>query len=286
MKLLFRLLPVFATLFATAAQAQVILLDSSPTTGQTTTAAANAGPYPTSSGSTWNGGLSAWSTALTYSDGTPIPGTVRVYTDALDNVTGGARYSFGATASSAVAGSATNGSTGVFGTLAGGSNPYKDAAFGGVASNAGYGGVGMRVTGLAFGTYQVYVSAGYIGTTNNGTRPGEANPATFNIWAFSGAGTGFADTTLTTGTFGTPGEVLENSTTASWSQGNNFALLTVTLDASNPALYLISENANPASPETRGWLNAVQIVAVPESSSLGLLAGMVGALAFYRRRGM
>jgi hypothetical protein len=133
------------------------------------------------------------------------------------------------------------------------------------------------VSGLAFGTYEVYVVTGYTGV-NSGSRPGNASPAQHNVWAFEGT---FSPSLLTSA-YGAADTRLENSTAASWVLDNNYAKVTVTLDAANPTLYVISQGVQ--NDANRGWLDTIQIVAVPEPSSLALLVSGATLLLIRRRR--
>lgn len=249
------------------AQAQILLLDPSTTfvaPAQTTFASANV-PYSVPTSSIWNRSSNGTFSAPVFSDGSG-GGTITVAADELQNAAVGAVYNFG----SPLTGNSGNVLTGVFTN-----NPTNNALWGGQASNVGYGGIGMKIGGLAFGTYDIYVVAAYVGSTTS-TRPGAGSAAQYDIWGFAGTNL----STLTAGTYGTANDRLENSTTASWISSNNYTKLTVTLDASNPFLYLISEGA--VNDSRRGWMNAVQIVSVPEPVAPILLS--LGAVALFIRR--
>lgn len=226
-------------------------------------------PYPVTTADTWNGGISTtWGAGgvIKYTDGSNATG-VTITLDALALVGADYIYDFN-TAAATYAGNASM--SGVFG-----SNPVNNSNYGTNFSSQ-YGGVATKVTGLAPGTYDIYVVAAYTGSTA-GTHPGGASPAQQNVWAFSRAS---GTNTLTTGTYGTSNDLLENSTSASWVAGNNYSKITVTLDASNPDLFVVSEGA--VNDSKRGWLSSIQIVSVPEPSALLLSA--IGALAFFKRR--
>lgn len=260
-------------LAASGLQAEVLLIDPSTVSGTTTFATANV-PYSVSTASVWNRsntGNYATSGTLYYSSGTAATGVTAV-TDALENLvlgSGTAVYNFSAPAVSTSAGNVL---TGVFAT-----NPSNTGVVGTSASNVGYGGLATKVSGLAFGTYEIYVVTGYTGATP-ASRPGAGSAAQHNVWAFEGGNF----TTLQAGTYGAPDTLLENSTTASWVLNDNYAMITVTLDATNPYLYVISQGA--LNDSNRGWLDSIQIVAVPEPSYVVLLALSTSALFFRRRR--
>jgi hypothetical protein len=254
-------------------KAEVLLLDPSTVSG-TTTFSPTSLPYSVPTSSVWNRGNNGsyvTSGTLYYASGAAATGVTAV-TDNLENLvvgSGTAIYNFNSPAVSASAGN-------VFGVVFA-TNPTNTGVAGTAASNVGYGGLATKVSGLAYGTYDIYVVTGYTGATA-GSRPGGASPAQHNVWAFEGANF----TTLQAGTYGTADTLLENSTNASWVLDNNYAKITVTLDATNPYLYVISQGF--VNDSNRGWLDSVQIVSVPEPSSLALLGLSTGALFFGRRR--
>lgn len=262
------LLLIFAAACSTQQIASAASLYIDPQSAASNSTYSNSLPYPVSTADTWNGGTStSWGAGgvIRYTDGS-VAANVTITLDALALVGSDYVYDF----ASAAATYAGNGSsmTGVFS-----SNPLNNSSYG---ANTGsqYGGVATKVTGLAFGTYDIYVVAAYTGATT-ASHPGGSLPAQQNVWAFSRpSGTN----TLTTNTYGTANDLLENSTSASWVAGNNYSKITVTLDASNPDLFIVSEGF--AADSKRGWLSAIQIV--PEPSCLLLSA--FGAFAFFKRR--
>jgi len=253
-------------------QAVVLLLDpggDADTANNTTVYASSAaGPYATTGTDRWNkGDLTTYGNGgtLVYSDGTTAAG-VSVVSDALSTAT----YNFTASNLNSVGNA---GAGGVYGTV----YPGRDSIYGG--NQGTYGGIATRVSGLAQGTYDIYVVGAYTGA-NSGPRPGAASPAQQAVWVFGGANA----TTLTTNSgalvAGNMNENLENSTAASWSLNNNYALVRVTLDATNTDLYIVTEGS--ANDSRRGWQSVIQIVSVPEPTVAGL-AGM-GMLALGTRR--
>lgn len=264
-----------ALLFAALiAKAEVLLIDPSTVSGTSTLPTANV-PYAVPTTSVWNRSSTGTSYATSgttyYASGAAATG-VTVVTDALENLvlgSGTAIYNFSTPAATTSAGNVL---TGVFAT-----NPTNTGLVGSAASNVGYGGLATKVSGLAFGTYEIYVVTGYTGITAS-SRPGAASAAQHNVWAFEGGNL----STLQAGTYGTPDTLLENSTTASWVLNDNYAMITVTLDATNPYLYVISQGA--LNDSNRGWLDSIQIVQVPEPTSLALLATGAASLLLPRRR--
>jgi len=67
--------------------------------------------------------------------------------------------------------------------------------------------------------------------------------------------------------------------TSSWVEGTNFAQFRVTLTADNPVLTLFTHGDND-----RPFLNAVQVVAIPEPGTLILLGIALGSMLIFRRR--
>jgi len=142
---------------------------------------------------------------------------------------------------------------------------FKSGATGGSTTSS----VGVRVDGLAAGTYTVYGVLRNTNATNN-TSPealytAAAAPAT--TFAFSAL---------------TPANVAnsEASGNNTWIAGDQYATSTVSLTAGQ-SLFVIANGA-AGSAETRGMLDSVQIVAVPEPGT-GLLALAGIAIGFARR---
>ena len=163
-------------------------------------------------------------------------------------------------------------------------DPALDAVFVNSANSA----LGVKITGLPAGTYNVYVVAAYLGSTG-GNRPGGTTPSRQAVWAFSDADLATLTYTSATGTMGThtQDEILENTTAGSWVAGNNYANVPVTVSAEQPALYvaLSAELARVGAGtqnETRPFLNLIQVVPEP-SMAIGLLLG-IPLLGLGRRR--
>jgi hypothetical protein len=259
-------------LAASAASAQVIMLDFGPTTASG--ANLTNSPYHSAngsfSGSTWNTLGTADSSSIVFSNnsasGVSVDlgqatttttinlATQPVSSSALGNPTGGGIYAGNSVGTDGIF-TTTNGTTGVTR-------------------------VGMQVGGLLAGTYDIYITARNTNTA--------AAAATYTQTAYIGTSStsgnfdfsGF--TNLGTLTYANPNA--STSFTSTWVQGENYLKLSVTL-AANDFLNLAIAGGGS---ENRGFLNSVQIVnttIVPEPSSFAALAGL-GALGLVglRRR--
>lgn len=136
--------------------------------------------------------------------------------------------------------------------------------------------MGVSVAGLGAGTYELYLV---------GLNPGIAmsTAAGMGFWAVELAGTANYDATaLVTGS---PQATSTNSVSASWVEGSNYAKLTFTKTSADSFLTFLAVGQTAA--ETRGFINSIQIVAVPEPASASLLMALVAAagVVALRRRG-
>jgi hypothetical protein len=142
---------------------------------------------------------------------------------------------------------------------------FKSGAAGGSTTAS----VGIRIDGLPAGTYTIYGVLRNTNTSNNTSNESlyaaaAASATTFNFSAL------------------TPANVANSEATGNttWIAGDQYATLTVPV-AAGQSLYVIG-NGGVGSAETRGMMNAVQVVPEPTSAALiglGLAAGM-----FRRRR--
>jgi hypothetical protein len=145
---------------------------------------------------------------------------------------------------------------------------FKSGAAGGSLTAS----VGMRIDGLAAGTYTVY---GVLRNTN--TSNATSNES---LYAVAGA-------TATTFNFGalTPVNVGNSEATGNntWVAGDQYGTAMVTL-AAGQSLYVIA-NGGVGSAESRGMMNAIQIVAPePAGASLALAGAVIGFARRRRRR--
>ncbi|MGE9267089.1 MAG: hypothetical protein ACQKBY_03240 [Verrucomicrobiales bacterium] len=258
-------------------RAAVLQIDPGTQTGSTVVNNATA-PYAIAGDSTWNQGGNTISTTL-YADGSPSGTAVAMGKATFETTT---TLSF-------TGGLSTLGGTGT-GTLFTG-NPAQNSVFSG-GSNVQDGIVGMRISGLAAGEYDIYVAGVYLGTATE-RRVGGSTPAAQAVWAFGGANVASLDYNTVDQTVSGTGiasqsafDILENTNANTWTQGDNYARGTVTLAAGEDLYILTSGDRNAtgiSNNEYRGWMNLVQVVGVPEPASSALLA-LALPLLMRRRR--
>jgi hypothetical protein len=128
--------------------------------------------------------------------------------------------------------------------------------------------LGVRIDGLVAGTYQIYVTGKNTNSSNNLAAIFYASAAGLAATYDFSAITNTANVANTTG----------NS--AAYAVDVNYGLLTVTV-GTGQSLFLATEGTTA---EQRGFLNSLQIVAVPEPSSLLLVSGGLLAGLWRRRR--
>lgn len=235
---------------------------------------------------TWNNfSTTAASSSLSYSDGSAASGVTLTFgTEAstgsgtidLSTVTGINTTSLYGTGGGAPGQQVLVGnSASIYGSGNNSSNSAVGRAgwFGGGSGTAGNA-IGLRVDGLAAGDYRIYVMAR--NTNSNAT-----TAAPMNLYATTGAlSTSFTFSSLSP-------EVQSNTAFAntnptaynSFAEGTNFVAIDFTLSAGE-SLFLAADGASAG--ETRGFLNMVQIVSVPEPSVA--LLGALGLIALFRRR--
>jgi len=246
-----------------AANAQVLMFDFGLTT--VTGASQTNSPYHSVNGSfadaTWNKIQTADSSSLTWSDGTAATGVsinIGVTTDNASTTVGLGNIP---SINSALGGTT---STGIYADTSVG----KDGITTSSSGNTRY--VGFQLGGLAAGTYDVYVSSRNTSTSNSYSQ---------TLWLGSSLVAGDFDATALTLSDSLS---YANGTVAisAWVVGENYFKLTLSLveDA-----YLNLATVGGGN-DNRGFLNSVQIVTVPEASSVVLLLGGLGLLAVRRRR--
>jgi hypothetical protein len=265
---------IVSCIFAFAAgslSASTLMFDFGPTVPDSTEDLTNS-PYHTVNGdfkdTSWNiigtGGGSPGGTHV-YSDGTAATG-ITLYRGTL--VTDDTDVNFGnINWQGSIGNSLTGGGTGILS----GSSVGRDGIYGPLVTDAM---VGVKVQGLALGTYDVYVvgwnTAGsdprsfYIGLTVNGNTVPDGGRYMDP--------TGFASASVTN-------DIALNIT--NWVQGENYAKFTITTTEETPAIAILSG----VGTGSRAYLNAIQIVAVPEPGAavLFLLSG-ASVLVLRRKR--
>lgn len=129
--------------------------------------------------------------------------------------------------------------------------------------------IGMRIDGLTAGNYTLYIMARQVSSNAVGSLP-------MNLYTATGASAGTFDFSALTPT------VQTNTNYASagyagqynvFTAGENYVAINVTVGAGQ-SLFIASDGGGA---ELRGFINSIQIVAVPEPSAYA--AGMLGFLA-------
>ena len=143
-----------------------------------------------------------------------------------------------------------------------------DGIFRNGTSNGTNAAMGLRIDGLAAGTYTIY-------SVGRNTNTGSATPQIF----FASAAT-LSDNFDYAGLDGVTSANSLGTGNDSWTAGEQYTALSVTLTAGQ-SLFLATEGTTAT--ERRGFLNAVQI-AVPEPTTLTLFGLAAGMLTLRRRR--
>lgn len=237
-----------------SAHAQKLLLDFGPTAVAATEATLSMGHFAGAVPGTeisWNQILNADNSVLVYSDGAAASGVSVVVGRSPFGVTNSVDYSRKTISSSALGGSATWG-------IYTNTSPIKDGLFATGTSTIPTNALGIRVDGLAAGTYTLYISG-------RNTSSGITAPMRFFATNGLSSGTFTFDTNTTPATVeansgtavgGSPNQA--DAITSTFAYSDNCAHLVVTLN-SGDSLFLAAVGA--AANEYRGFLNAVEIVA-------------------------
>lgn len=134
--------------------------------------------------------------------------------------------------------------------------------------------VGVQISGLAAGTYEIYIAGR--NTSSTSTYP-------TNFYAgVSSAGDTFNFSGLTAANVTNP--FVASGTAYSWTLGETYQKITLTLEAGQ-VINLASDGLGTGA-TGRGFLNLVQIVAVipePSSVALGIAFALVGIILLRRR---
>ena len=267
----FLALPIFTSL----ASAASIMFDFGPTTvsgGSLTNS-----PYHSLGGSsadnTWNQvQLADINSGLTLSNGAAAAG-VTLNLGVSSGTTIGLSTQ---PVNSSALGSVTNFSGGIYASPSAG----RDAIF---ASSTTVRYVGLQIGGLASGTYDIFIASRNTNTA-----------AAHSQFGFVGKSTTEGDFDVTGYLSGlslipqTPvdGDIPGNGAQASWQENVNYTRFSINL-AEGEFLTIAANGGNgitgAGGPEARGFLNAVQIMQVPEPSSALILASAL-AFGLARRR--
>jgi hypothetical protein len=171
----------------------------------------------------------------------------------------------------------SNGNTGIY-------------AIGGVAASgifSSYGGdstanqaLGLQISGLAVGEYKIYLSG-----LNTNISAGSINYADTTFYLSTTAAAGATDINYTS--FTTTGlQSLPTAAYAStaWEQNLNYVLLDFEITSATDVLTIVSKGTDQS--ERRGFLNTLQIIAIPEPTTCTLLisGGILLTLTIARRR--
>lgn len=201
-------------------------------------------------------------TGLVYADGSSADG-VSVYVGRSSN-TPWTTLTFAGGPTNVTTGTNPGGLDGVFSST---SSIGRDGHYAAYASGTGDPALtrlmGVSIGGLAAGTYEIFLV---------GLNPQLAlsNEAAVGFWAVELGSTANYDATALVG--GGAQAVSTNSFSSSWVEGDNYAKLTFTLNSSDSFLTLISLGLTDA--DQRGYLNAIQIVAIPEPANAAGLMGL------------
>lgn len=267
MKKSFRFLSLLTALglSCVASQAQVLMLDFGPTLVSGSDLANS--PYnaanPSFTGTTWNQIGTADVSSLTFANGSAATGltlnigattsaTTFSSTLVLTNVPSG-NSALGTLTSAGIYAGTSVGTDGIFTSSSGNSRA-----------------VGFQLSGLGAGTYDVYVTARNTSSNANYTQTAfVGSSASAGNFALNGAG--MTSETLT----------FANASvfTSSWIEDSNYLKFTVTLGAGD----VLNLATLGGGGEVRGFLNSVQIVAVPEPA-ISVMLGLSGVLYCFRRR--
>jgi len=254
----------------TVANAQVLMFDFGPTVASG--ASLTNSPYHTANGSftntTWNQVQTAdLGSGLLWSDGTAATGIALNLGSTTAATTSSSTLGLANTPSNTNAlGSTIN--TGVYATTSVG----KDGIYTGSTGNSRA--VGFQLSGLAAGTYDIYLSAR---NTNSSVAHTQimflGASATSGDFVLNGAGMSSETLSIAAGTSGA---------TSAWVDNSNYLKMTVVVSTGD----VLNLATLGGVGETRGFLNSVQIVAVPEPTTWALLAlSLTTVIIFRRRRG-
>ncbi|HEX7654156.1 MAG TPA: immunoglobulin domain-containing protein [Verrucomicrobiae bacterium] len=237
-----------------AAQAGTLLLDFGPTAVSGTDATLDLGHFAGGVPATlvsWNTVVNADNSALVYADGTAATGVSLVVGRSPAGVTNAVDFTKKQVSSSAL-GSTLN--VGIYTNT----SPSRDGIFATGTATVSTNVLGLRVDGLAAGTYTLYISGRNTSTGFNAAQQFFAtNGPSGTTFTFASATTPSAVAANTAVTPGAGNPSQAPAITGTFAYGDNGVLLVVNLSAGD-SLYLAATGV--ATNEFRGFLNAVEIV--------------------------
>jgi hypothetical protein len=229
-----------------------LLLDFGPTTVVSTDATLDmghfAGAVPTAEIS-WNKIINADSSSLIYSDGSAAAGVSIIVGRSAVGVSNVISFSNKNISSSAL-GAIT---TGIYSNT----SPLKDGIFATGTFSVNTNGLGIRIDGLAPGTYTLYISGRNSNTGNTAPEQFFATNGPLAATFPFAVGTTPSATELNSAAPAGSAANTGLAVTSTFAFGENCTLLTVTLNA-NDSIYLTAIGVQ--TNELRGFLNAVDIV--------------------------
>lgn len=275
-----KFIPAFVAPFVlpAALSAQVLMLDFGP---NLTTTPSNS-PYHTVNtgftGTSWNKVETAdVASGLVYSDGTTATG-VTVNVGASLNTSTLTTINLAETPSG---NSQLATGTGIYAAGSVGTDGIFEKSN---STGTNVGSVGVQITGLAAGTYTLYLT----GRNNSITNFGSTGQV---ITAYAAAGTAGSDYAF--GGYSSGSNTFTGSTTSSsWVAGTNYIELSVSITAGEAINIAVigGGDAGGSTIDQRGFLNSLQIVnvtsSVPEPSAYSVVMGLgaVGIVSLFRRR--
>ena len=270
-------------IMAPSTEAASLLLDfgtgtpSGGTSGVATLADAEKSPgYSAHVGeTTYNYGNSSTSSSLLYGDGSPATGVT--VTIAAESTIGNNVINFASGPALNYTGVTGTGVT-VPGSAYAGNSPARQAVFRNGSTGSNNSAMGTAISGLSAGTYSIYMVGR---NTNSGANDAPANfflsvigggtPASF---IFDGAGN-------TTQLTASASHTVASLNGAAFESGvTHVEFLNVTI-AEGETLLLATEGTGA---DPRGFINSLEIVAVPEPSMALLPLASIGLIAMRRRR--
>jgi hypothetical protein len=161
----------------------------------------------------------------------------------------------------------------------------KDGIFVTGSTNTQNVGAAISVTGLAAGTYDIFVTGLNSNTTSSTVSRQQAAFAAVSA-SLPTSLTGISSELFTNG--GLVNDLTPTGWTSAWVEGVNYAKISVSVSAltDRVTIFTLGSLISPATTDARGFLNSVMIAPIPEPSAFAALAGLgaLGLAALRRRR--